>query len=119
MNYYSGIVFRGFVDGVPEGILSGGQYDGLMHRMGRKSGAAGFAVYLDLLERLPHRPRGYDADTLLLYEADTDVCELMKAVGALTGEGSVLAEKTVPEGIEVRRIVRLRDGRLEILEQHD
>ncbi len=119
MNYYSGIVFRGFVDGVPEGILSGGQYDGLMHRMGRKSGAAGFAVYLDLLERLPHRPRGYDADPLWLYEADTDVCELMKAVGALTGEGSVLAEKTVPEGIEVRRIVRLRDGRLEILEQHD
>ena len=34
MNYYSGVVFRGFVDGIPEGILSGGRYDKLMQKMG-------------------------------------------------------------------------------------
>ena len=52
MNYYNGIVFRGFIDGVPESVLSGGQYDILMRKMGRKAGAVGFAVYLDLLERV-------------------------------------------------------------------
>ena len=52
MNYYNGIVFRGFVMGIPTGILSGGQYDKLMAKMGRKSGAIGFAGYLDLLDRL-------------------------------------------------------------------
>ena len=52
MNYYNGIVFRGFIDGVPESVLSGGQYDVLMRKMGRKAGAVGFAVYLDLLERV-------------------------------------------------------------------
>lgn len=50
-NYYNGIVFRGFIEGIPESILSGGQYDNLMLRMGHKnSKAIGFAIYLDLLE---------------------------------------------------------------------
>ena len=35
MNYYNGIVFRGFVEGVPEGVLSGGQYDKLMEKMNK------------------------------------------------------------------------------------
>ncbi len=53
LNYYNGIVFRGFIEGIPEGILSGGQYDNLLHMMGHDKGykAIGFAVYLDLIER--------------------------------------------------------------------
>lgn len=51
MSYYNGISFKGFVEGVPVSVLSGGQYDKLMSKMGRKSGAIGFAVYLDELER--------------------------------------------------------------------
>ncbi len=52
LNYYNGIVFRGFIEGIPESILSGGQYDNLMGLMGHKNcKAIGFAVYLDLVER--------------------------------------------------------------------
>lgn len=49
--YYNGITFKGFVDGVPESVLSGGRYDKLLRRMKKNSGAIGFAVYLDALER--------------------------------------------------------------------
>ena len=51
LNYYNGIVFRGFIEGIPDSILSGGQYDNLLHMMGHNelSKAIGFAVYLDLL----------------------------------------------------------------------
>ncbi len=49
--YYSGIVFKGFVDGIADRVLSGGQYDKLMEKMGKKAAAIGFAVYLDTLER--------------------------------------------------------------------
>ena len=52
MNYYNGIIFKGYISGVPGNVLSGGQYDRLMKKMGRKSNAVGFAVYLDLLERI-------------------------------------------------------------------
>ena len=53
LNYYNGIVFRGFIEGIPESILSGGEYDNLIHMMSHDSNskALGFAVYLDLIER--------------------------------------------------------------------
>ena len=51
LNYYNGIIFRGYIEGIPESILSGGQYDNLMSLMGHKnSKAIGFAVYIDLIE---------------------------------------------------------------------
>ena len=51
INYYNGIVFKGFIGGIPEAVLSGGRYDRLMRKMGRQSSAIGFAVYTDLLEQ--------------------------------------------------------------------
>ena len=47
MSYYNGLAFKGFVEGVPVSVLSGGQYDALMKKMNKKSQAVGFAVYLD------------------------------------------------------------------------
>lgn len=49
LNYYNGIVFQGFIEGIPESVLSGGQYDNLLHMMGhdKNSKAIGFAVYLN------------------------------------------------------------------------
>ena len=52
LKYYNGIAFKGFISGIPGSVLSGGQYDTLMRKMGRKDRAIGFAVFLDLLERL-------------------------------------------------------------------
>ena len=49
--YYSGLIFKGYVSGIPSAVLSGGRYDALTRRMGKKYGAIGFAVYMDLLER--------------------------------------------------------------------
>ena len=50
LNYYNGIVFRGFIEGITESILSGGQYDNLMNLMGHKGAkAVGFAVNLNMI----------------------------------------------------------------------
>lgn len=51
-SYYNGVIFKGFVSGVPDSVLTGGRYDKLMRRMKRRSRAIGFAVYLDMLERI-------------------------------------------------------------------
>ena len=51
MNYYNSIIFQGYVNSIPAAVLSGGRYDRLMRRMGKKSDAIGFAVYMDMLER--------------------------------------------------------------------
>lgn len=52
LKYYNGIAFKGFLKGIPDPVLSGGQYDGLMKRMHRRDRAVGFAVFLHRLERL-------------------------------------------------------------------
>ena len=110
MKYYNGVVFKGYIEGIPVSILSGGQYDGMMKLIGRSSGAIGFAVYLDFLESLSAPGSEYDADTLIIYDDSTDLKELMKQTEKLREEGSVLVEKAVPEGIKYRRLVRL-DGK--------
>ena len=56
INYYNGIAFKGFVDGVPSAVLSGGQYDKLMKKMNHSSSAIGFAVYLDMLDMASEAP---------------------------------------------------------------
>lgn len=49
MKYYDGVVFRGYLAGIPTSVLRGGQYDRLARRLGRHSRAVGFAVYASLL----------------------------------------------------------------------
>lgn len=60
MNYYNGIIFNGFIDEVAESILAGGRYDHLVHKMGKNKSAIGFAVYLDLLERVDENSKSDD-----------------------------------------------------------
>ncbi|MCL2820227.1 MAG: ATP phosphoribosyltransferase [Oscillospiraceae bacterium] len=50
ISYYSGIIFQGYIEGVPARVLSGGRYDELLQKFGKKSGAIGFAVYLNNAE---------------------------------------------------------------------
>ena len=85
--YYNGVVFKGFLDGVCEGVLSGGQYDGLMRRMGRKAGAIGFAVYLDLLSGLQKQKNAFDVDVLVLYDENTPAEKVAKTMNELTASG--------------------------------
>jgi len=107
MNYYSGIVFKGYIEGIPTGILSGGRYDLLMSKMGKKTGAIGFAVYLDFLERFMEETKEYDTDILLLYNDTDNLAEVLKTVDTLTSQGSrVLAETSVPDGLKYKTLLR-------------
>jgi ATP phosphoribosyltransferase regulatory subunit len=113
MNYYNGIIFQGFADGIPTFVLSGGRYDNLMQRFGKTAGAIGFAVYLDLLELLEAPPRAFDVDALLLYDGTADAGQLAGVVKSLADTGvSVRAVKGETENIKYKKLYRLADGRL-------
>ena len=47
LDYYTGVVFRGYLEGAGATVLSGGRYDRLMEKFGRKAEATGFAVDVD------------------------------------------------------------------------
>ena len=53
MGYYNGFIFQGFIKGVSSKILSGGRYDNLLVKMGKRCGAVGFGIYLDPLKSGP------------------------------------------------------------------
>ncbi|MBQ8351638.1 MAG: ATP phosphoribosyltransferase regulatory subunit [Clostridia bacterium] len=119
MNYYNGIVFRGFLYGIPSGILSGGQYDYLMQKMGKNGGAIGFAVYPDLLERLASPQQKYDVDTVLLYDEALPLADVRAAARALAADGkSVTVQKSLPGKLRYRQLCRLNESGVEILEEH-
>ena len=120
MNYYDGLVFQGFVSGVPEVILSGGQYDRLMQRMGYQSGAMGFALYLDLLDYI--RPTGtkYDVDAVLLYEDGCNYAELKETLRELASQNyTVSVQRGIPSGISYRKLLKFNGKGVEVLEDND
>lgn len=110
MNYYNGIVFKGFVYGVPGGVLSGGQYDKLMKKMGRKTQALGFAVYLDSLQRMYKNEKPTDFDMLLLYSNGDDPQKVAAAAKKISDGGkSVMVQRSVPERLRFGAVYKYCD----------
>lgn len=108
INYYNGIVFKGFVAGVPNSVLSGGRYDALMRRMNRSSGAIGFAVYTDMLGAVCGGGEKYDADTVIVYGENERFEKINERAAALRKNGErVLLLKNAPKNIRYRKILDL------------
>lgn len=51
IDYYTGVIFRGYARGAGAPVLSGGRYDNLLGAFGRPAPAIGFAVDVDLVAR--------------------------------------------------------------------
>ena len=110
MGYYNGFLFRGYIEGIPTGVLSGGQYDELMEKMGKSSDAIGFAINLSLLEDYETNVGSYDTDVLLLYDSSASPAALMEAVQELVEQGNtVQAQQRIPEKLKYRRLLEF-DG---------
>lgn len=108
IHYYNGIVFKGFIHSLPAPVLSGGQYDKLMQKMGRADSAIGFAVYMDMTERLAKPVSDYDVDTVLLYDENADLSILREQTAAFSMDGSVLALRKIPDGLKYRKLLKLQ-----------
>lgn len=105
--YYSGIVFKGYINSIPVCVLSGGQYDKLMKKFGENAGAVGFAVYLDSLERFKSKASQYDTDVILLCDKASDLSSVIKAVEEIIAGGErVLVQNSVPDNISYKRIIK-------------
>lgn len=58
LNYYTGLIFEAYVEGVGMSVLSGGRYDTLLEQFGTSLPARGFSIKLDyLLDVLPEMPK--------------------------------------------------------------
>ena len=111
--YYSGIAFKGFIAGIPSGVLSGGRYDKLLQKMGSKAKAIGFAVYLDALENYGREEA--EGKAVLVVSEDADPIEVSNVANELRERyGSVLVTTTLPTG-KKDKIFQLNGKELELL----
>ena len=111
MDYYSGIAFRGFLKNLSAGVLSGGQYDKMVEKMGKRCGAIGFAIYLNELERLGPAQPAFDTDVLVLYDSTTDLTALTTKLSDLARQGKrTLARQQAGGDLRAKEILDLRGG---------
>ena len=111
IEYYNGIVFTGFIQGVAAGVLSGGQYDRLMKSMKKPGGAIGFAVYFNELESLWTEKKEYDVDTVLVAPEGADLPAAIRKAEALIKEGvSVRVQQSEPAGYTFKNKVYVKNG---------
>lgn len=96
ISYYNGITFRGFIENVPGSILSGGRYDNLLKKLGKNSGAVGFAVYMDMLSYLDKDANRFDTDILLVYDKKVSAETVFEKVNELKAEGNRVFASSVP-----------------------
>jgi len=74
INYYTGIIFRGFTYGAGFPILSGGRYDSVVEKFGKSSPAIGFSLGINMIMMALDRQKLIcdkpKIDTLVSYEKE-------------------------------------------------
>lgn len=108
-DYYNGIIFNGYIDGVPHRVLSGGRYDKLLEKLGRSGGAIGFALYLGEIERYFKSDKS-SVDYLIIYDASSQEEALDRAF-ELKNEGkSVRLARKIPAVLSYKKSIDLTGG---------
>lgn len=104
--YYSGLMLRGYIPGVPGAVLSGGRYDPLLRRMGKETlSAMGFALYFDELARFFAGTEDTAVDTFVRYRQGSDPAEVSREVEACIARGErVWAGMALPVGMTCGRV---------------
>ncbi len=100
-DYYTGIIFRGYISGYGETAVSGGRYDKLLDEFGYDQPAVGFAINIDALSKAildKNAPEVMPCDVLVFSEKGYEIDALSYAK-ALASEGKYI-ENSMHETLE-------------------
>lgn len=98
LDYYTGIIFEGFVKDVGHSVLSGGRYDKLLKKFGRDLPACGFSVKLDYLLDVVKAPK---KEVVTIYYPEAKQMEALKLAQTLRKEKNVVMKVWTKEDVEV------------------
>lgn len=103
--YYNGIVFTGFIKGVPMAVLTGGRYDNMMKRLGKGESAIGFALDFDAIARLPKEETKYD---VVVVYGNAPAHKVAQTVEEETAKGNrTLAVKSDDDSLKAKKRIVL------------
>lgn len=132
LNYYTGIIFRGFTNGVGFPILSGGRYDNLVGSFGRSCPATGFSLGVNMVMNALERQKLDTAkpaiDSLVSYDAEGrkfayKLCEELRKQGLIVelyiGDDNVDVQKEYAKFKGIGGIIHVKNGEeIELLNLH-
>ena len=100
--YYTGVIFRGYVEGSGDAVVSGGRYDTLLQQFGSPLPATGFGVNVDALTKVMLDKSEVDPPMLpeaLVFALPDQEAAALKRVNDLIGEG-MLCEFSIFDTLE-------------------
>ena len=71
IEYYTGMVFRGYGRGAAGNVLSGGRYDKLIGRFGQEVPATGFALDIEAIASCMEQPEHLPPNTVVWYDLNS------------------------------------------------
>lgn len=92
LDYYTGVVMKGYLLGYGDAVLSGGRYNKLLAEFGYDVPATGFAVNVDAAAKVMKQSHTYSAPVpdVIVYGADGFVMEAIKYANGLRGKGLIV-----------------------------
>ncbi|MBQ3037573.1 MAG: ATP phosphoribosyltransferase regulatory subunit [Clostridia bacterium] len=108
IDYYNGIVMKGYIKGIHKDILSGGRYDNLTQKFNKSIGAMGFAIYMGDLLYFYSDKNDYDADVLILYNENSDLSAVVYEAEKLRSEGRIVrVDNKIPKNFKYLELEQL------------
>ena len=103
LDYYSGLIFKGYAEGAGHDVLAGGRYDGLIADFGRDLPATGFAIYVDSLADCLPAPAVRKKDTVVYYAPGCLDAALRLLDGCASGTAELATEQEEAECLAAAR----------------
>lgn len=118
MDYYTGVVMKGYLQGYGDAVLSGGRYNKLLAEFGYDVPATGFAVNVDAVAKVMKQTHSYSVPVadVIVYGEDEHIMKAITYANQLRSEGltvenSVFATyeetKAYAENKKINKIVRV------------
>ncbi len=115
--YYSGMVFSGYVHGYGDAILSGGRYDKIFDNFDCAMGAAGFAININhIAERAKYTSKKNIPEVLVFAKTDEDIMDAIEYTSKLVKQGVKAQFSDLSDEKEARAFAeRLKIKKFEVI----
>lgn len=106
-DYYSGIIFTGYIQGFGDAILSGGRYDKIFDIFDCSMGASGFAIDINhIAQQARNNEKSNVPEVLVFAKSDKDIMKAISYTNSLVQKGIKAQFSDLSDETEAREFAK-------------